>query len=146
MRHMNLRLSQHFADVIGRPDLDGYPVGGLSLRAVVENDDAPQSPGDPPCSSPWPGSGLATDIQMIYEPNGVGANGFADTVIARRCAIPPADAGNECTATSTNGEVVITPDSSLRNVGTTGVAWYGKFTGNFPPYGNDQHPYLVWNL
>ena len=146
MRHMNLRLSRHFADVLHRPDLAGYPVGGLAFRAHVAKDAGIESPGDPPCTSPWPGAGQMTDIRMIYEPNGVGANGFADTVIARRCALPPVSAGNVCTAGSTNGEVVITPDSSLRNIGTSGVAWYGKFTGNFPPYGNDQHPYLIWNL
>jgi hypothetical protein len=26
------------------------------------------------------------------------------------------------------------------------IPWYSKFTGNFPPYNNDQHPYLIWNL
>jgi len=26
------------------------------------------------------------------------------------------------------------------------IPWYAKFSGNFPPYGNDQHPYLIWNL
>lgn len=26
------------------------------------------------------------------------------------------------------------------------VAWHQSFTGNFAPYGNDQHPYLIWNL
>src|SRR5690606_22348495 len=29
---------------------------------------------------------------------------------------------------------------------TADVAWYQKFTGNSAPYGNDQHPYLIWNL
>lgn len=146
MRHMNLRLSPHFADAIGDPSKAGYPVGGFSFRMQVANAGMPQSPGDPPCTSPWPGAGRDTDIQMIYEPNGVGSSGFADSVIARRCALPPVENGTACTAASTNGEVVITPDSSLRNVGDTGVAWYGKFQGNHPPYNNDQHPYLIWNL
>lgn len=29
---------------------------------------------------------------------------------------------------------------------TAHVAWYTKFSGNQPPYGNDQHPFLIWNL
>ena len=29
---------------------------------------------------------------------------------------------------------------------TADIPWYGKFSGTFPPYGNDQHPYLIWNL
>jgi hypothetical protein len=28
---------------------------------------------------------------------------------------------------------------------TAGIAWNQKFTGS-TPYGNDQHPYLIWNL
>ena len=39
-------------------------------------------------------------------------------------------------------KIVITPAASLKNIGTADVAWYRKFTGNFPPYNTDQHPYL----
>jgi hypothetical protein len=35
-------------------------------------------------------------------------------------------------------------------VGTADVAWWEKFSGSppdyFPPYNNDQHPYLIWNM
>lgn len=41
-------------------------------------------------------------------------------------------------------EVAITPSATLKNVGTANVPWHAKFTGNFPPYNIDQHPYLVW--
>lgn len=44
------------------------------------------------------------------------------------------------------GQVVITPSARLKNVGTADVPWYAKFSGNFPPYDNDQHPFLVWAL
>ncbi|MCW5568967.1 MAG: hypothetical protein KIS84_12155, partial [Dokdonella sp.] len=26
------------------------------------------------------------------------------------------------------------------------IPWWQKFSGNHEPYGNDQHPYLIWNL
>ena len=63
--------------------------------------------------------------------------------------------------------MVFTPSSELRNNVHSGSAhstvtgdpidtssvlyaadihWYAKFSGNFPPYNNDQHPYLIWNL
>jgi hypothetical protein len=42
--------------------------------------------------------------------------------------------------------VAVTPSSTVENVGKTDVPWYEKFSGNFPPYNNDQHPYLVWNM
>lgn len=42
--------------------------------------------------------------------------------------------------------VVITPSAVLKNVGTANVPWQARFSGNFPPYNTDQHPYLVWAL
>jgi hypothetical protein len=51
-----------------------------------------------------------------------------------------------------DGEVVFTPSSTLRNSNlptTADVPWYQKFTTSpyaYPYPGNDQHPYLIWNL
>jgi hypothetical protein len=47
---------------------------------------------------------------------------------------------------SLGGLVAIAPSASLMNVGTTDIPWYSKFSGNFPPYNNDQHPFLVWDM
>jgi len=44
------------------------------------------------------------------------------------------------------GRIAVAPSSTVGNVGVTEVPWYSKFSGNFPPYNNDQHPYLVWNM
>jgi hypothetical protein len=44
------------------------------------------------------------------------------------------------------GLVAIAPSASVANVGVTDVPWYDKFSGNFPPYNNDQHPFLSWNM
>lgn len=43
-------------------------------------------------------------------------------------------------------KVVITPSAVLKNVGTANVPWQSKFSGVFPPYNTDQHPFLVWAL
>lgn len=74
---------------------------------------------------------------------------------------------NGCTGAGGNGQAVFTPSSTLRNnvnngstsatiagdpLGTSAalyaadIPWYSKFSGNFAPYNNDQHPYLIWNL
>lgn len=42
--------------------------------------------------------------------------------------------------------IAVAPSATLKNVGTTDVPWYSKFSGTFPPYNNDQHPFLVWGL
>jgi hypothetical protein len=44
------------------------------------------------------------------------------------------------------GIVAVAPSAVLKNVGQTDVPWWGKFSSPQPPYGNDQHPFLVWNM
>jgi hypothetical protein len=44
------------------------------------------------------------------------------------------------------GMVAIAPSAVLKNVGVTEVPWISKFSAPQPPYNNDQHPYLVWNM
>ena len=44
------------------------------------------------------------------------------------------------------GVVAIAPSAVLKNVGVTDVPWISKFSPPAPPYNNDQHPYLVWNM
>ncbi|MGJ8663715.1 MAG: hypothetical protein ACSHWU_08690, partial [Marinicella sp.] len=41
---------------------------------------------------------------------------------------------------------VFTPSATLENEGQADVAWYTKFSGDYEPYNNDQHPYLSWSM
>ncbi len=142
MRHMNLRLAPHFAQALGRPEWAGRPIGNLEFRAHVGDDDVAEAANGGQCAAPWPGPGRKTDIE-VFNSN---LSGFWDSVYAPRCGLPPLPNGGACTATSTNGRLVLGADASLRNVGDTAIAWYGHFSGEHAPYGNDQHPFLVWNL
>jgi hypothetical protein len=56
-----------------------------------------------------------------------------------------------------SASVVVVPSVTLKNVGTANVPWYTKYTSaqpgvgfspswSPPPYYNDQHPFLVWQL
>jgi hypothetical protein len=138
MRHMNLRLSRHFANALGRPDLDGDPVGGLDFRANSYEGDKSQLVEGGTCSAPWPSPPSSpADVLLIYDNASSGWTGFDDSVYVKRC--------QNCTTTSTDGKLVVNQDSSLRNGGSTAVAWYEKFSGTYPPYNNDQHPFLIWN-
>ncbi len=137
MREMNLRLSDHFAAVLGHPELAGDPVGGLDFRAHSYQGDKSLLVEGGTCSAPWPDPPASpADVLMIYEGT-QGVQGFDDGIYIRRC--------QGCTPTSTTGLLVVDQDSSLRNAGATAIAWYTMFQGVYPPYGNDQHPYLVWN-
>jgi hypothetical protein len=141
MRQMDLHLSPHFAATLGLPRLAGQVVGTLALRAFASADAAAAIAGGQ-CDAPWPRAGLVTDIQLSHS----NLSGFWDSIYAPRCGLPPLPNGGACSASSTNGKLVLGTDASLRNVGQTAVAWYAHFSGNHPPYGNDQHPFLVWNL
>ena len=146
MFNMNLRLSPQFAQALGKLELAGYPIGSLEFRAHAQADRAVETPTGGVCSAPFSGPGLTSDMSLIYDNAANGWTGHNDSVYARRCGLPPVGAGGTCTTSSTTGEVVIDQDSSLRNSGTTAIAWYSKFSGSHPPYNNDQHPYLIWNL
>lgn len=140
MRHMNLRLAPRFAQALGRPPLAGTAVGGLAFAAFARADAPDADRGT--CRAPWPGPGLRTDIELIVSD----LSGFQDSIYAPRCGLPPLPHGGACTATSTNGRLVLSGDASMRNIGQTAVPWYAQFSGHHPPHGSDQHPYLVWNL
>lgn len=146
MFNMNLRLSAQFAQTLGKPELAGYPIGSLEFRAHAQADRVTETPSGGTCSTPFSGPGLVTDMSLIYDNAANGWTGHNDSVYARRCGLPPVGNGSTCTASSTTGKVVIDQDSSLRNTGTAAIAWYSKFSGSNPPYNNDQHPYLIWNL
>lgn len=141
MRQMDLRLSPRLAATLGHPRLAGQLVGTLAFRAFANAEAAVAIAGGQ-CDAPWPRAGLVTDIQLSYS----NLSGFWDSIYAPRCGLPPLPAGGACSAGSTNGKLVLGTDASLRNVGQTAVAWYAHFSGDHPPYGNDQHPFLVWNL
>ncbi|MEO5560854.1 MAG: hypothetical protein ABIO49_13115 [Dokdonella sp.] len=151
MFNMNLELSSHLANLLGRPELAGYALGGLGLRANSHARKEPEIPAGGVCSTPFSGAGLSTDIAMIFDDGAHSWTAQTDSVEVRRCGLPPLPNGGACTAVSTNGKVIIDQDSSLRNIGTAAVAWYDKFNNDEggvpqPPYNNDQHPFLIWNL
>lgn len=140
MRAMNLRLAPHFARVLGLPGRSGEVLGSLAFRAPVQGEGAAQA--GRACAAPWPGPGRRSDIALIRS----NLSGFWDSVYAPRCGLPPLPDGGTCTADRSDGMLVIGADASLRNIGETAIAWHAHFSGNHPPYGNDQHPVLVWNL
>ncbi|MGN6520859.1 MAG: hypothetical protein ACTHK2_15675 [Dokdonella sp.] len=141
VRQMDLRIAPAFAAALGRSPLAGRVIGTLAFRAVLDAADAKAIAGGH-CDAPWPAPGRLTNIRLSYS----NLSGFWDSIYVPRCGLPPLPDGGACTADSTRGKVVISADASLRNVGETAVAWYAHFSGEHPPYGNDQHPFLVWNL
>lgn len=93
------------------------------------------------CAAPnWPGTqGYVTDVLLVD----------VDAVTAVRCR--RTDSPSErCDGPGGNeGEVVIASSATLANSSAKNaseVPWYEQFSMPQAPYGNDQHPFLVWNL
>src|SRR5215510_11677034 len=123
MFNIDLRLTVDAARLLGEPRYAGMAVGVLELSADVE---ALRGPAEASAFCTTPNWGLPdNDVALV--------NIDAVQQMAREGTFP-------------NGRVAVAPSATLKNVGTTEVPWHGKFSGSFPPYNNDQHPQLVWNM
>jgi hypothetical protein len=153
VKYMDLRLAPALAQRLGRPEFAGMLVGGMqSIAAELEAVSSPVAAAASSCTATYPEPGLAkggawVDVRMLnlavnWEERS------PDGVNVYRCGRPDGNGGHSliCTQGSIDGVVVLSPDASLRNDGTASVAWHPKFTAPNPPYNNDQHPYLMWNM
>jgi hypothetical protein len=164
VRAMDLRIAPSLAKRLGNETYADWVVAGLGMHAAVATPNvvlaAPEGG-----RGRWPGDPASNG--GVFE-----ADVFMETFnlqYSRKSADADGPGG-------TDGQVVFTPSSTLRNNRGTGsqselnpanpivatvpgdplgtstaryaadVAWHQKFTGNFAPYANDQHPYLIWNL
>ncbi len=140
---MDLRIAPALAKRMGNPRAADLPIADMQLTARVRTEIKTAEQPDS-CSLPnWPGTpGFVADVQLTDM-----------SVVFKRCR-QTANPGASCDGPGgDDGEVVFAPSSTLRNSGTwngaaavSEIPWYTKFSGNFPPYGNDQHPFLIWNL
>jgi hypothetical protein len=154
VRTMDLRITPELARRIGQPAAADLVIADMELSTEVlrrgSGDMTPLGTGFKWAGLPVPGvPGAIFEADLMMQ---------AFSAQYSRC--------NGCTGVGGNGEVVFTPSSTLRNnvnhgsaqitvpdpLGTSAalyaadIPWYAKFSGNFPPHGNDQHPYLIWNL
>jgi len=116
--NLDLRIAPALAQRLKQPQLAGVAIGTLELEARVQVPQAEAKLGTPPGCSDWSGN---KDVALTA----IGSVGQWQRQ---------------------DGFVAVSPSATLRNVGTGNVPWYGKFTGPFPPYNNDQHPFLVWAI
>ncbi|MCK7595039.1 hypothetical protein [Pseudomarimonas salicorniae] len=135
-RNLDLHATAALAERLGQPRLEGALLGGLDLRwsrqpsPLFGGLGAPTAKGGRRCrqTAVFHSEQTPTDVQMID----------IGRPFQMRC--------EGCTSGSSNGRLVIAPSADLGNVGAADVPWIVKFGGDGPPYGADQHPYLVWAL
>lgn len=127
--NMGVVAGPHLAELLGDARAVGTLVAVARMDAqIVKRPDRALEPSS--CSNPnWPTPADPGDVALT------GLGGYQ--MMRGLQADGPGGA---------DGQVVVAPSAVLKNVGTRDMPWYGKFTGSFPPYGNDQHPFLVWSL
>jgi hypothetical protein len=144
----DLRLTVAGAHRLGVADLADQVVGEVRMIATVAR--VAQSPldtkaiGGRDCvAGPiWPGTpGYVADVSLVDMPN----------LLFPRCRMPAGGPPGDCDGPGgTNGEVVFASAAHLQNrtdpATSADIPWHFKFQGAFPPYGNDQHPFLVGAL
>lgn len=164
VRAMDLRITPKLAAALGNDVYTGWVVAGLEMYARVATPGAVVAA--PKGGSRWHGSPAPNG--GVYE-----ADVFMDFFTLQYTRKQTAADGP---GGQNSGVVVFTPSSTLKNNRGTGTAdesnlsnpllatvpgdplgtstaryaadvpWWQKFSGNFAPHNNDQHPYLIWNL
>ena len=163
IRAADLRISPALASRIGRPEAANWEVADLALNTSINIQGVDVVEGDDECDPyPWPGANVPVAPGEHYKADLFMQAIFFDPVGCLTCDGPGG---------ASDGTVSWAPSSTLKNnvnngtlqetipgdpLGTstalyTGyIAWWTKFTGEAPdynpPYKNDQHPFLIWNL
>jgi hypothetical protein len=172
IRSADLRMTAQFAARIDKPQFAGATLAQWTSKMPLEMVRTAAAPSA--CGAPnWPGNvvrdALGNPIPGAFYQADVFLQGL--TAQTSRCGQCNADE-SVCTAVACAGgaptHVVFTPSSTLvnnRNRGTplsvlpgdplgisgalytADIPWNERGFGTIaPPYGNDQHPYLIWNL
>jgi hypothetical protein len=123
MYNMDMRMTEDTARLLGEQRFAGMAIGVLELTAPLN---IPAGAVETPDSCTNPDWGAPDNDVAI-------TNLGSMQQVARLGTFP-------------TGSIGVAPSASLQNVGTHEVPWYTKFSGSFPPYSNDQHPFLVWNM
>ncbi len=153
IRSSDVRISTQLARRLGQPEVAGWAIAELQLAAPVTARGSGAMP-------------LADQIRWAGDPAPDGTNTYENDLFMQSITAQYTRCDG-CSGEDGSGRVVVTPSSTLRNnvndgniaatipgdplgtsdvLWTASIPWYSKFTGNFPPYGNDQHPFLIWNM
>ncbi len=143
--NMDLRATPALAKWLGDSNVEGHRLGGMAVSSAVRVDGdvskslksctAPNWPNSANPGGPWRADVMLNDMSSIDLMNCVNCVGEG---------------------AGTGGQVVFAPNATLVNSSALNdpntpfnaaeVPWYFKFSGYRPPYNNDQHPFLIWNL
>ncbi len=130
LRYMDIRVAPALAVALGIPQLAGRAIGGVFASSpIVDRADGLEP----------------LDSCKIEHANWPTDEGFDADIAMTAMGTPEFGRCQDCDGAD-GGPMVIIPSATLTNEGSADVPWWLQFTGPFPPYDNDQHPYLIWSL
>jgi hypothetical protein len=153
----NIRMSQLLANRIGVPDAAAWNLGDIAMNTEIFRQGADLAPNRVCSPYPWPdvavpgvpGAVYKADLFMEgtqYDPTGCmscdgpgGNDGIASVA-------PTSSLINNVNDGTYQPTVPGDPLGTSANLYTANVAWHTMFSGSNPPYNNDQHPFLIWNM
>jgi len=160
VRTMDMRISPRLAARLNQPLAADLAIADLELTGNVLAGGLVQAP-DGTCNTD---NGANCNWAGTAAPNG----GTYRADLFMESFTPQYSRCQSCSGAAGSGKVVFTPSSSLKNnvnagsvqttVGGQGslgassaiwaadIPWFEKFSGPNQPYGNDQHPFLIWNM
>jgi hypothetical protein len=158
IRAADVVMSEALAQRIGMPEAAGWELADMALNTEV-NVQGSGAVINRMCNPyPWPGVAVPNDPGEVYQADLFMDHFSIQPVGCQSCSGPTgAQAGIAAFAPSStlknnvnDGSISATipgdPLGTSSALYTADVAWYTKFSGNSPPYNNDQHPFLIWNL
>jgi len=155
IRAADLRISPMLAARLGVRESAGWEIADVALNTQVYVRGVDEQPAETCSPYPWPNVAVPGESGQVYQ---------ADLFMKSLTVSPVGCQG--CTGATGSGVAAFAPSSTLRNNVNDGtqlqtindpngtssalhtgfVAWHTMFSGNSPPYNNDQHPFLIWNL
>lgn len=130
LRYMDIWVTTALAEALDVPELAGERIGGAFVSSPIVERRAGLEP---------------LGSCQVENANWPTQEGFEANIAMTDMGTPSTPRCQNCNGAS-GGPLVIVPDATLTNVGNADVPWWRQFTEPSPPYDNDQHPYLIWNL
>jgi hypothetical protein len=162
IRAADIRIAPALANRIGVPEANGWEVGDMAMNTQVNIEGSNNTPERSCTPYPWPNVAVPDVPNATYKGDLFMQSFSVDPVGCMSCDGPGGAndgiAGFAPTSSLINNKndgtfVPTVPNDPLGTstaLYTANIAWYTMFTGsppNYnPPYKNDQHPFLIWNL
>lgn len=164
---MDMRIAPAMAQRLGKPHTEGLAVADIRMVSRIHSSsgdvsllaEAPVLAGEKWHGTEVPGVPGAVYLSDVFMHridgqvmrSRMGTSGFPEIVIAPNSTLrnnrnngtavvtfPSASCGGTCPSSD--------PLGTSTALYTADIPWNTKFSANNPPYSNDQHPFLIWNL